>query len=475
MHRARMLVALVVALACLLGTRASAEALPDGDYAPDVFRFSGGTGRVTITCPQVRVRGGEAEADIVFSSPHYTTVTLDGAVYEGAVEGDATVFHLPVPLNRTFDIAAVTTAMSRPHEIVYTLYIQLGGAGELPGLTWEGSMALDYAEGFTVDYYAGGYALIDVKDGARCLAVPKGQPVPEGLDPGILVLQKPIDSVYLAATSAMALFDRLDALDSVRFSSLRAEDWHVENAAAAMRDGRIAFAGKYSEPDYELLVKEGCALAIESTMIAHAPKTQELLELLGIPVFVDRSSYEAHPLGRVEWIKLYGVLLDKEEQAQAFFDGQKEVVEVLSDFPPSGKTVAFFYLGADGAPVVRGADDYVARMIALGGGTYAFAGMRGAQRGHASVAISMEDFYAGAADADYLIYSAAIDDSVDSLEKLCARSALLSDFRAVREGHVFLAGGDLYQATDTAALLIGDIHDMLSGREDGMTFLTKMN
>ena len=468
---------LILLVCILLWAAALAEtALPDGVCEPDAFTFSGGSGRVEITCPQLTLEGGAATASIVFSSPNYTTVSLDGVVYEGAHTEGATVFELPVPLNRAFDIAAVTTAMSKPHEITYTLFVRLDAAGGgVPGLAYESSLALDYAEGFSVDRYEGGCLLITVKDGDRCLVLPEGMPVPEGIDPAVLVLRRPVERVYLAATSAMALFDRLAALDSVRFSSLQPEDWSVENAAAAMRSGDMLFAGKYSEPDYELLLLEGCGLAVESTMILHTPKVREMLELLGIPVFVDRSSYEPHPLGRTEWIKLYGALLDREAEAEAFFDSQKEIVEALADYPPSGKTVAFFYIGADGKAVVRGADDYVARMIALGGGDYVFADMDGQERGHASVSITMEDFYAAAVDADYLIYNTAIDKAVSGLDDLTARSALLADFRAVREGHVFCTGGDLYQATDTAAALIGDIYGMLNGQEDGMVFLRKMN
>ena len=37
----------------------------------------------------------------------------------------------------------------------------------------------------------------------------------------------------------------------------------------------------------------------------------------GIPVLVETSSYETQPLGRMEWIKLYAALLDKEDEAEA--------------------------------------------------------------------------------------------------------------------------------------------------------------
>ena len=104
-----------------------------------------------------------------------------------------------------------------------------------------------------------------------------------------------------------------------------------------MEDGDIAFAGKYSAPDYELILSKNCDLAIESTMIYHQPEVQEKLEKFGIPVLVEHSSYESHPLGRTEWIKLYGVLLGKEDQAQKIFQEQVDKLKSVEDSENTGK------------------------------------------------------------------------------------------------------------------------------------------
>ena len=149
---------------------------------------------------------------------------------------------------------------------------------EIPGLTWESGMELEYATEFTVDYYAGGYALIAVADGREYLVVPEAMPVPENLGENIRVLQQPLDKIYLQATSAMALFDRLDGLDNIRLVGTRKDGWYVENAVKAMEEGKILFSGSYSEPDYERMMEEGCDLSIVSTMILHVPKVQEMLE-----------------------------------------------------------------------------------------------------------------------------------------------------------------------------------------------------
>ena len=54
-------------------------------------------------------------------------------------------------------------------------------------------------------------------------------------------------------------------------------------------------------------------------------QTAEISRILNIPVFIDRSSYEDHPLGRVEWVKVYGVLLGKEDGAAAAFEAQRKL------------------------------------------------------------------------------------------------------------------------------------------------------
>ena len=101
----------------------------------------------------------------------------------------------------------------------------------------------------------------------------------------------------------------------------------ISKKSDAMEGGEASHAGKYNMPDYELILREKCALAVESTMIFHTPEVKEQLEDSGIPVLVDYSSYEQHPLGRSEWIKLYGVLTGHEQEAEAAFQKQADQME----------------------------------------------------------------------------------------------------------------------------------------------------
>lgn len=346
---------------------------------------------------------------------------------------------------------------------------------QIEGLTYESSMEPEYAEGFEVYYYNDGYAVIDVFSSQQYLIIPEGMEVPDEVPEDMIVIQKPVDNIYLAASSCMALFDSLDALDSIRFSGTDADGWYIENAAAAMKDGRILFAGKYSQPDYEGLVDGGCGLAIESTMLMHSPEVMEKISELGIPVFIDYSSYESHPLGRTEWIKLYAVLVDKQEEAVNFFAQQEQIVDGLADFKNTEKTVAFFYINSTGHVVVRSSDDYIPKMIEIAGGRYVFSDLTNNDNDMASMKISMEQFYDMAVEADYLIYNATIENPLRSIDELKGKSDLFDEFKAVKNGNVWTTDKYMYQATDITGELINDINIMLTdGDSDKMTFLMKV-
>ena len=348
------------------------------------------------------------------------------------------------------------------------------GAPELPGLTFEAETELEYAQCFRLYRYEGGYTLITIENGGDFLVVPEDGQVPGGLDDGITVLRQPLDRIYLAATSAMSLFDAVDALDHIRLTGTRASGWYIDAAVEALNSGAMLFSGKYSKPDYELMIGEDCNLAIESTMIYHTPKVKEMIEDLGIPVLVDRSSYEPHPLGRTEWIKLYAVLVDKEDEAAAFFDQQASVIRELENFENTGKTVAFFAVNSDGSVVIRKPSDYIPKMIALAGGRYAFEDFVTDQAA-TSISITMEDFYAKAVDADVLIYNASIAAPISTVDELLALNELFADFKGVQEGNVWCTGKSFYQATDIVGQMIRDIHLALTdGDESQMTFLTRV-
>ncbi len=342
-------------------------------------------------------------------------------------------------------------------------------------LTYETSMKLDYATEFAVDYYDNGFTLISIADGSRFLLNTEDREVPQDLADDITVLKAPVSDIYLVASATMDMFCSIGALDSICLSGLTAEKWEIPEAKEAMESGQILYAGKYNAPDYELICSKNCELAVESTMIGHAPEVKENLESFGIPVLVDHSSYEADPLGRTEWVKLYGVLTGKEDEAAKAFEEQKRYVEELSDAEDTGKTVAFFYITTAGTVSVRKSNDYVPKMIDLAGGNYIFENLKGEDNAASSVNMQMEEFYAQAKDADYLVYNSTIDGNLETIEDLLGKSSLFENFKAVKNGNVWCIGQNLYQDTMDTGSIIHDFHEMLTSEDtDELTYMYRL-
>ena len=492
----------------------------DGTYQMEV-ELLGGSGRASVTSPaKVEIKDGKAVATLEWSSPNYDYMVVDGEKYLPVNTEGNSVFQIPVEaFDQDIAVIADTVAMSTPHEIEYTLNFHAGENGQNAAkadttgqedadgaekgqqtaavggnpaktaaapLTYDHSMELSYAENFAVDYYEGGYKLLTTRlNGDRILIVPKHQQAPEDAEalvspsaegePGkLIVLQEPVKNLYLVASSVMDMFAQLDSMDAISMCGLKEEDWYIPAAKQAMKDGTLLYAGKYSQPDYELLLSQNCSMAIENSMIYHTPEVMEKLEEFGIPTLVEYSSYEEHPLGRVEWVRFFGALLDQEEKADQLFERQKEALKRVEAEESTGKTVAFFYITSNGLVQVRQSTDYIPKMIERAGGKYVFENLGDPDSRRSTVNLQLEDFYDGAQDADFLVYNTTIDRQVQTLEDLLKKCSLLKDFKAVKNHQVWCTTEDMYQQSMSAGNLIEDFHRMLTGDDKETRYLYRL-
>ena len=345
-------------------------------------------------------------------------------------------------------------------------------------LVHTGSLDLAWATGFTVDLYEGDRALACIADGTRYIFVPAGD-APQGIAEDVTVLERPLSNIYLASSSTLCLFAALGAVDCVSHVSVTQETCTVEAFTQAIASGDIVYGGKYSAPDYEAFLNGGCRLAVENTMIYHTPEVREKLMQLGVPVIVEQSSLESAPLGRLEWIMLWGAMLDKVSAAQEVLDRQAQLiadVEARVAAQPLDCTVAFFYINANGAAVVRKPGDYVAKMIAMAGGTYAFAQLAGADENRSSsTTLEMEAFYAQAKDADVIIYNSTVAGRLKGLDELVALNPLLADFKAVKNRRAWCCEQNVYQQMTATGEVVVDLHEAIADTErDELTFFFRL-
>ena len=232
----------------------SATTLADGVYTPDKFSWSGGTGKVSISCTKITVTGGQAYATIVFSSGSYGYVKANGNTYYPTATGSTSTFVIPVELNKNNTIIGMTTKMSTAHEISYSIFIYLSAAAkadgttvsgetnlsadtldekapEIMGLSYQSETKVEHAEYFKIYHYDQGITLLEIDQGkdedtkeiktkdtkedtdsgltpaqeeqlalykakiVRYLIVPEDAEIPAGLDKEMIVIQKPKKSV----------------------------------------------------------------------------------------------------------------------------------------------------------------------------------------------------------------------------------------------------------------------------------------
>lgn len=320
-----------------------------------------------------------------------------------------------------------------------------------------------YAKHFKLLFYENGYKLIAMSSGESYLIAPKEEAVPKNLAPEITVIPGQVTNIFVANTGVMSFLVGLESLDRVRFTAISADEWYIPEVTQAMADEAILFAGKYREPDYELLTAENCRLVLFNTGIRKHDKVLSMLDNLDIPYLIDLASAEDDPLGRLEWIKVYGALLDQEEAANDFFEQQVNTIKELDEAPKTERKVAVFYLNKEGDVLTRKSHDYIAGMIQLAGGQYAIADTTPFETKSSLVKMGMEDFYLQAKDADILIYNGMITGHPDSLDEILAQNPLWEEFAAVKQDRCYSIGKNFFQISDQTAEMIAEfqaiIHD----------------
>ena len=302
-----------------------AEAIfPDGQYQADSFSYSGGTGRVNISLREIIISEGEAYAVIAFDSPNYVYVKVDGVEYEGIHSEEESVFQIPIRLNQENPIIGMSTAMSMEHEIAYSLYIELTlqekeadgrVAADLPtvdGLMPISEEELSEAKLVRLFRYENGCAVVSVEGAENYLLVPNGVHVSSAVFNEMKVIQTPVKAVYIAQKELYELLDLMD--DSASTSRVELLGFAEDSASGI-------FAGDVTSPDYAMLLKEECDVFLAPYDPGELQtQLSSRLDLLKIPLFLDRSQEEHSDSARLEWLKIYGILFGCEAKASAAYE-----------------------------------------------------------------------------------------------------------------------------------------------------------
>lgn len=364
-------------------------------------------------------------------------------------------------------------------------------------LTSTGKEENTFAELFSIEHLKDenekAYSKIEVFDKEKkldtsWLLLPEGVDKVSGAPAGVNIMTfRDRQNIMVSSASTMALINAMDALSKVPMTTADTT-WRIQEIKDAIDKGTVKEVGKYSKPDYEQIISIGAekhvTFAVFSTMLDSVPDVyDQLTKTCNLRIMRDQSSYESHPLGRTEWIKIYGEIFDMRDKSDAVFNGQVEILNETTskiNVPEAErKTVLIFYTtSTKDTFYVRNAADYVTELVNLGGGKQV-AEIDPGKSGNTKM--PQELFIEKCSQADYVLYnwtsgaSGVKDESLQGL--IDARLGdWFKDFKAYKEGNVWRTSNDFYQKMDKMGEMVADIYKMLYGENvsDTLTYVNRL-
>ena len=215
---------------------------------------------------------------------------------------------------------------------------------------------------------------------------------PYGSSRDTLIIKEPLGNIICMSSSQVAGLAEIGA-DSVitAVSGLR----YITNPNLHSR--KVADIGYEAALDYEKILSLKPDLLLTYTVSGAEPAYISRLRSLGVRVLVLHDHLENHPLARAEYIRLYGVLTGRENDADSLFSAISQRYHALADSVNSSDRVKVLMNVPYGdAWYIPGGDSYMAKLINDAGGE-----VLGSEPGTAaSRVIRMEEAYSLSQEAD---------------------------------------------------------------------------
>lgn len=333
-------------------------------------------------------------------------------------------------------------------------------------LVSEGMMDIQYAEGFTVELFKGGYRMVtDALSNTPILIVPEGMSVPAELPENTQVLQMPVNNAYICGTNVVAMVGAIGGIDKVKLVGADST-WRFQSIIDQLDSGYTQFAGGYtSDLDYEIVATAGTQLVVWN---GYEEEVFQKLRALNVCVLCEQNTSEKSLYGRMEWMRCLGVVLGIEEQAEDYFADQVARIEEIRAEGPVGKVVAMGAMSASsGKYFSRKSGDFQADYIRYAGGDYALEDVEPDVGGSAT--LTGEDFYLRFKDADVIIWSHSIgeEETLEALEKLYPA---IVDFKAYQNKQIYIQADKYIQmGAAEPASVVSDIHTILTSDDPEVT------
>lgn len=266
----------------------------------------------------------------------------------------------------------------------------------------------------------------------RYVMVPRELELPKDLPEGTIV-RTPISNALVYSSVHTSLLDELGAIDAVRgvVDKQYFTDSVITTGVAA---GKIADCGNSMNPTVEKVIE----MQPDAILLSpYQDASYGQIASLDIPIIECADYLEYDPLGRAEWVKFYGELVGKRDEADSLYNA---VVKAYNDMKEkaaaaSNRPTVVTEMVINGVWNVPGGESYMARILADAGGSYFWAD----DKNTGSLALDFNQVLAVAQNADYWFIKWT---NINSLKDLQGAYDLNKEMAAFQNKHVYVCDTD---------------------------------
>jgi iron complex transport system substrate-binding protein len=296
---------------------------------------------------------------------------------------------------------------------------------------------IKYAERFDVKKNAG-YEILTVKNpwqGAENISesyylLPVGMRIPPDVD-SINVIRVPVKSIICMSTTHLSMISALNEEKSVR--GISGSDFLYEKKIRELIENqKIADVGYEDNLNKELVLQIAPDVVMVYGVGSESAGYINKLKELGIRIIFNADYLETDPLGKAEWIKVFGALFQKEKEADSIFYSITEEYNRLRSFinrSIDNRPAVFLGLPWKDTWFISPGNSYISKLIYDAGGEYLWKNTRS----EISMPYGIENVYLKAMDANYWLNTS----SINSLNEIIAIDSRLGDLPSFRKGNVY--------------------------------------
>ncbi|KQS30926.1 ABC transporter substrate-binding protein [Dyadobacter sp. Leaf189] len=302
---------------------------------------------------------------------------------------------------------------------------------------FSGELQVKYAKGFRISYHKT-FKVVQIAspfekaaDTITYLLVPRGSKRPK-VYPEAQVIEIPVRSLVAMSSMHIGLAGFLEAED-VLVGLGNVQYVSSPRVIERIKAGRIVEVGKDQALNEEKLITMHPDLIMATGSPVSKMNHYAALQAAGIPVLINSEWVETTPLGRAEWVKLMGALLNKEAEVNARFAIVEKEYNRLAAMGRNAAVKPSVVTGMSSrdAWFVPNGNSYVCQFLQDAGATYHWSGTRAT----GSLPLSFEAVYPIALQADYWL-NVSIG-NITKKEQILGKDTRYADFKAFKSGQIF--------------------------------------